>query len=412
MEYHLIKMSAAPEAPAFPKISNNKSAGWVNFGAKNLFPRDIITANAHSPVNTAIIQSAVTYIVGKGVKNTPDNVDKYVGQPNVGQTWDSLIARVALDYKTFGGFYLQIIVNKGGSTVSVFHQDFSEVRIGAITDTGKPLSYRIAADWTKTAGKNKPLELEVWPGIDAAVKGVAYMHAYTDYQPGLRYYCLPGYYAALDYVRADGALAEFYGNSIDNGFAPSAVMRMSSNPAQEVKEKFQEDLERSFTGAKGASRILVVWGEGENISSSVEPYQASNNVDIYTNVEAIVFQKIMSAHRLASPTLAGVSGSGNLSGNAAEIIDAYILYNYTVIEVMRNTILNELNKFTKINGTASLKIADLDVIKKIRETEATPAEPAAADGGDGDTALTAEPVRQARETRRFIDKLKKTLKWR
>jgi len=105
----------------------------------------------------------------------------------------------------------------------------------------------------------------------------------------------------------------------------------------------------------------------------VNAFRASANADTFNNVERIIFQKIISAHQLASPTLAGVSGSGNLSGNANEIINAYILYNYTVIEKMRGKILDHLNKFTKLNKTAPLVIEELDVIAKIRNTTITAA---------------------------------------
>ncbi|WP_243462633.1 phage portal protein [Bacteroides stercorirosoris] len=342
------------------------------FGTKNLFPQDIINYNSKSPVNASIIESTVTYICGKGVRDSQPNAKKYVGVPNANESWDDLIEKVAKDYKTFGGFYWQVIVNKGSTTVSLFHQDFSQVRIGEITETGKPVTFRISKDWTKTSGKNKPLELPVWPGsVSKAKKGVAYLFYHWDYTPGLNFYCVPGYYPAIEYIKADGTLGQFYNNSIDNGFTPSVVINMPSNPSEEKKAAFQKQMEDAFAGAKGASSIVILWGESDAVKPGITPFNASANADIYNNVEGIVFQKIISAHRLSSPTLAGVSGSGNLSGNAAEIIDAYVLYNYTVIEKLRRKILDKLNVFTKINGTGELFIEDLDVLPKIRETETT-----------------------------------------
>lgn len=369
-----ISLSAADTIPAYPKLSLNKSGGWVGFGNKNQFPQEIINYNSKSPVNSSIIESTVTYICGKGVRDSEVNSKKYVGVPNTGESWDDIIEKSAKDYKTFGGFYYQVIVNKGGTTVSVFHQDFSEVRIGQITDTGKPVTFRISKDWTKTSGKNKPLELPVWPGsIDKAEKEIAYVFYHWDYTPGLNFYCVPGYYPALEYIKADGSLALFYNNSIDNDFMPSVVISMPSNPSEPKKEEFQKDMEGAFAGP-GGKKIVILWGENDAVKPTITPFNASANADIYNNVEGIVFQKIISSHRLSSPTLAGVSGSGNLSGNAAEIIDAYVLYNYTVVEKLRRKILDKLNIFTRINGTGKLEIEDLDVLPKIRETEAPVAE--------------------------------------
>lgn len=369
--YAILNLSASDGGPTFPKVSVNKSGGWVNFGNKNLFPQEIIGYNSESPVNAAIIESKVTYICGKGVRDSQANAEKYIGAPNTSESWDDLIEKIAKDYTSFGGLYLQIILSNDTKTVSIFHQDFSQVRIGEITETGKPVTFRISKDWTKTSGKNKPLELPVWPGIDRAKKGVAYMFYHWDYTPGLDYYCVPHYYSALNYIKADGKLGSFYDNSIDNGFTGSVVITMPTNPAEEKKAEFQRKFEYAFTGARGGSRVLMLWGESENVRPVVTPFSASANADIYNNVEGIVFQKIISAHRLSSPTLAGVAGSGNLSGNAAEIIDAYILYNYTVIEKLRRRILDSLNIFTKINGTGNLVIDELDVLPKIRETDNT-----------------------------------------
>ena len=92
----------------------------------------------------------------------------------------------------------------------------------------------------------------------------------------------------------------------------------------------------------------------------------------------VIFQKIISAHRLSSPTLAGISGSGNLSGNASEIINSFILYNYTVIHKLRRKILDTLNIFVINNGYNKLTIKELEVISQIKEYEGksnnTPAE--------------------------------------
>ena len=386
-----VKMSKSTTAPAYPKIKNNKTGGWVEYGDKNKFPQYIIDIGSKSPVNKSIILSTVTYICGKGIRETANVADKFVGTPNVTESWDDVIEKVATDYKTFGGFYFQIILNKDEVTVSVYHEDFSKVRVGLIDDRGEPETFRISNDWQKTSGTNKPIELEKWPGLNEAKVGKAYIFHYWDYEPGLDMYSVPNWYSAIEYVKADGQLGEFYNNSISNGFTPSVVISMPSNPDPEKKAAFQSKMENAFSGSKGASSIVVLWGESNEVKPQITPFNASANADIYNNIEAIIFQKIISAHRLSSPTLAGVSGSGNLSGNAAEIIDAYVLYNYTVVEKMRIKILDKLNIFTKINKTAPLTIDELDVLPKIRETEGE---------------ATAEPAALSKKNS-FINKLKK-----
>lgn len=379
-EMTVIRLAAVDTSPAFPKMTVNKSGGFVSFGPKNDYPQYIVNLNSKSPVSTAIIESTVTYICGKGVRDSETNADKFVGVPNPTETWDDLIEKIARDYKTFGGFYLQVIKNKDSSTVSIYHQDFTTVRIGTISSVGDPETWILANDWPK-ANKSKMIkDIPTWTSLDEMDAGQPYLFYYWDYAPSLMHYCLPDYYAASEYIKADGTLASFYNNSIDNGFTPSVVISMPSNPVEEKKAEFQKKMEKAFSGAKGANSIVVLWGENKAVKPEIVPFNAAANANVYNEVEQIVFQKIMSANRLSSPTLAGVSGSGNLSGNAAEIVDAYVLYNYTVVNKKRRKILDTLNIFTKINGTAKLEIDELDVLPKIREAEnpdTAPTEPAA-----------------------------------
>lgn len=363
----VIKLSSNDKGAVYPKIKANRG-GWVNFGDKNDFPQELVKINRKSPVQGSILRSTVTYIIGKGAYDE-DTKNSYIGAPNPDESWNAVLRKVARDYKEFGGFYMQIIKNKGSETVSVYHQDYTKVRIGEVDEDGKPTSFMISNDWSKTSGKNRPVELTAFTNIDSMKDGDAYMFWSWDYLPALDYYSLPDYYEAMQYIKADGTLGEFYNNSIDNGFTPSVVISMPSNPPANEKNDFQEEMEDAFSGAKGASSVIVLWGENTEVKPTITPFNASANADIYNNVEGIIFQKIISANRLTSPTLAGVSGSGNLSGNAAEIIDSYVLYNYTIIKTMREEILEKINKFQKINKRKDIVLADLDVVNAIRAKE-------------------------------------------
>lgn len=357
--YTVIKLSDAVKN--YPDFTKN-TKGWINYGRDNLLPQRLIELNNESATNRSIIENKVTYICGSGV-----NDSEYYGQPNTNDDWDTLIEKIAKDYTTFGGFCFQVIQNQDGKNVSLFHTDFSKIRVGQVNEFGINLSFFLSNDWKKTTGKYAPVEIIAY-GAEEMKKGTPYLFYYKDYEPSLDYYPIPQYYAALSYIEADGLLGKFYRNSINNGFVPSTIITMPSNPSEEQKAQFQNDIESSYTGSNGANSIVVLWGESEAIKPIVTSYTASNNADLYNNVDEIIFQKIISAHRLTSPTLAGLSGSGNLSGNANEIINSYVLYNYTVIHKLRRKILDTLNQFAINNGYRKLVINDLDIASKINET--------------------------------------------
>lgn len=356
MNYAVIKMSESGKS--YPTFSKN-TKGWINYDHDNLLPQHIIELNNESAINKSVIENKVTYICGTGVRD-----DEYYGQPNPNDDWDILIEKVARDYVTFGGYCFQVILNENGKTVSLYHTDFSKIRVGEVNEFGVYLSFYLANDWRKTYGKYAPVRIKAY-GAEEMQKGVPYLFYYKDYEPGLDYYPIPQYYSALNYVEADGLLGKFYRNSINNGFVPSTIITMPSNPTEEQKGQFQHDIEKSYAGTNGANSIVVLWGESQEVKPVVTSYTASNNADLYNNVDEIIFQKIISAHRLTSPTLAGLSGSGNLSGNANEIINSYVLYNQTVIHQLRRKILDTLSVFTINNGYKPLIIEDLDITKQL-----------------------------------------------
>lgn len=388
----VLHLSVKKDVPAFPKVKANRK-GWVEYGQGNRFPIEITAFNSRSPVNTAIIESKVTYICGKGVRDSSRNRGAYVSRPNPTDSWDDLIEPLATDFETSDCMYLQVILNEDTKTVSLYHQDWTTVRLGRLDDRGRPESFYISEDWTKTSGDNEPVEIEAFTGFSNMDAGVPYLAWHWQYKAGLRFYSAPTYFAALEYVKADGTLGEFYNNCIDNGFTPSVVVSMPTNPPEPEKEVFEADMDRAFSGAKGACSVITLWGETDEVKPTITPFNASANADVYNNVEGIIFQKIISAHRLASPTLAGVAGSGNLSGNAAEIIDSYVLFNYTVIERRRKKLLDFLNQFVVHNGLQQLTIEELDVLPAIRATEAE---------GEGAMEKTAPATLSKRTSRRSL----------
>lgn len=358
--YSVINLSA--DIPTYPLFSKS-TRGWINYGRDNNLPQHIIDLNNQSAVNKAIIESKVTYICGSGIDDL-----SYCGQPNMSEDWDVLIEKIARDYSTFGGFCFQLIVNENGKSMSLYHTDFSKIRVGDVNEYGTALNYYLSNDWRKTSGQYAPVSIKAYGGEDLK-HGTPYLFYYKDYEPGLDYYPVPHYFSAINYVEADGLLGKFYRNSINNGFAPSVIITIPGNPGEDAKAQFNRDMTNTFAGTNGANSIVVLYGESQDVKPTVTPFVASGNADLYNNVNDVIFQKIISSHRLSSPTLAGLSGSGNLSGNASEIINAFILYNYTVIHKMRRKILDMLNPFVINNGYHKLAIKELAVVEGITAIE-------------------------------------------
>lgn len=385
--------------PVLPSVATKpRGKAGVFFGKDNLFPQEIINFIAKSPIQGSIIQSTAVYVRGRGV----NRVDRYVGEPNSEYDYETLLKRTASDYKTFGGFAWQIIPSKDKKNVHIYHHDFSEVRALELDDTGTQVKvWGVSKNWKNTTGKHAPVPLENWQTLDSAEEK-AYLFVYWDYRAGMSLYCVPDWFAGMDAVRTDGNLGVFWFSSVDNGFAPSAIVSCPTKFQNDGEQRqFEENVRDSLSGTHAGGKIAFMYGNMAGTLPQVTAFDASKNADMYNNVDTIVFQRIITANRLSSPTLAGLSGSGNLSGNAQEIIDSFILYSYTVIDEYRRTILNELNKFVKLNGFDPLEILDLEVVEKIKEANGITDAPQASTTADN-TQIVAQSS--------FMQNLKKILK--
>ena len=143
INYAVIKLSSSVKS--YPTFSKN-TKGWVNYDRDNLLPQRIIELNNNSAINKAVIENQVTYICGDGITDS-----EYYGQPNPNNNWNELIERLSRDYVTFGGYCFQVILNENGKSVSLYHTDFSKVRVGNVNEYGVNLSFFLSNDWTKNS---------------------------------------------------------------------------------------------------------------------------------------------------------------------------------------------------------------------------------------------------------------------
>jgi len=102
-------------------IANRKNL--VNYGEKNDYPFFLLDLFNRSAKHNAICTQKGAYIAGQGwsVPNLIAN--------RQGETFDSILKKIALDVTIFGGYCLQIIWNRAFTGIAeVYHMDFSKVR--------------------------------------------------------------------------------------------------------------------------------------------------------------------------------------------------------------------------------------------------------------------------------------------
>ena len=134
-------------------------------------------------------------------------------------------------------------------------------------------------------------------------------------------------------------------------------------PDEEKKQELYENLQRSFGGSENAGNILLLFGEN-GVSPEISSIE-SVNADLYNSVCDTVKLAIVSANRLTSPILAGISTSSGFSSKSDEIIAATVQYRLTVINSERQFILDAFNDLLVMNGYKRvLTIEDYNLAKE------------------------------------------------
>ena len=118
-----------------------------------------------------------------------------------------------------------------------------------------------------------------------------------------------------------------------------------------------------FTGAESGNRIMITFkNNDEDNPVTFTPFDKdSSNVNLFADNNSRTVDRILSAHRIANPTLIGLPNNGTGFANEGALLEAsFNLLNKTVINNMRKEITMTINKMFKINGVDdTIKITPL-----------------------------------------------------
>ena len=344
------------DKPYIDKMTRRDS--WVKFDYDNQYPERVLDMVNSSPLQKSILESRKTYILGAGL----DKVDENVYTPNMYESWIDLIEKCVSDYVYLNAFAVQVILNESGNRFSFYHQPVQQVRFANYNDKNFIEKAYLCTDWRKAQKNKNVVEIPMF-GSETPKKGKAYLLYFKPDQVGEYYYGIPEYMSAANYIMADAALSQYYNNYIHNNFSANLALRFPTEPTEEKKEELYENLRRSFGGAENAGNILLLFGENGVVPeiNSIE----SVNADLYNSVVDIIKLALVSANRLTSPILAGISTSSGFSSKSDEMIAAYTLYKLTVINSERAFLLKGFNKMLEMNGHSRVfKLLDFDIRKE------------------------------------------------
>jgi hypothetical protein len=313
---------------------------WVPFGVygHDDFFDAVSTAYRVSTTNSACIEGLADLIYGKGLYSKNVEFDKTL-QRVIPQEETK---RAAFDLKLFGNAAYQVYWNEEHTKiVKMYHIPIQTLRAEKLNDTNGIQCYYYCTDWNdQRAIKNKK-KLQAF-GTSNERMEVLYI---KNYFPGLYYYSLPDWVAALQYSMSEGEISNLHFNNITNGFLPAVMINFNNGvPAPEERQTIEDLIQAKFTGTDNAGRFMLSFNDDVATKPTIDVIQIENLHEKYSYVAEYTQDRILVAHRVTSPLLFGIRTNGNgFSSQSEEMMTAFSIMQAMTISPFQNLILNSLD---------------------------------------------------------------------
>lgn len=344
-EFASIQRESSKEYSRYESYSENKE--FVKFGQDNAFPDHLIDLVNNSSIHNTCVNAVVEGIIGDGLTS---NVESALDLANTeGESWNDIYKKVARDYKLFGGFALEVVWSNDGTTIAeVYHIDFSYLRAGEMNHRKTVEGYYLSDEWI---ARDRDGRIRGYTKIN--LDDAAYLPVYNPskaneeknqiiyhkpYSPGQKYYPLPDYVGALKVIDLDKEVDSFHNNNIKNGLAPSLSITTFTGANDEERRAIESMLRSQYGGPDNAGSMMYIDVDDPANAPVITPIPQNGADDYYYNLNEMVVQKILTAHRITSPMILGIKTEGQLGGRT-EVLDAYLLLLNTVIKPYQQDIL-------------------------------------------------------------------------
>ena len=349
-----------------PQIQEARGKNWIEYGTddyKNLYPQFIIDLYYNSGTHSAIINATAQMIAGQDItaKETDSvelnaKLENFFKNANSKETLHEVIKKCAFDFKLQGGFALNVIYSKSGQVAEIYHVPVERLRVGLPNELGRVDKYYICADWSNIR-RNKPQEVAAFNPLDRTTPSQI---LYTGlYSPNMEMYYTPDYSSACNWALIDSKISEYHLGNIERGFSGSYFINMNNGvPSAEERLQIERSIEKKFTGSGNAGKFVLSFSDSKDRAAEITPIEVSNADKQYLALQELLVQNIMTGHRVTSPMLLGVKTEGQLGGRD-ELMQAFEIYQNTVVKPYQEHILKTLEKILLVNDIQ----ADLQIVQ-------------------------------------------------
>jgi hypothetical protein len=304
-----------------PEPDENEFRGWVLNGKKNEFYQYIIDMQ-FSPTNGSICKTYIDLILGRGLayRTSQGNASQ------AAQDWakfktilsDKTLRALVTDFQVFNAYTAQVIKTNGKGLSEIAHLPKQKVVPAIDKDKNIVDSYWVSKDWAKySMTENTP---EMFPAFGSSSEPIEIFYL-KPYVVGQEYFETPDYASGLQSAEAEIEISNLNINSIKSGLSAGFMINVKngSNLEPEDKKKFKKSVEDKLTGTTSAGSFIINFA-GNDIEVEVVPFPTNEQAHKqWESLNDTAATKIMSSHRVISPSIVGLSNASGFSSVAEEM---------------------------------------------------------------------------------------------
>lgn len=324
---------------------------WVLNGECNSFFQYVIDRYNGSPTNSALINSYIDRMYGKGLSV----VNAKYNASEVARLWSILpkkeVRKIVSDCKLFGSAVGQVRYGKGSkrTIAKIEHLDRISVAPNKMDDEGEIPGYWVCNDWRNTIA-NAP---KFYPAFGKSKNNIEIFEI-KPYKAGKNYFADPDYLPSLQWAMLEEEIANFSVNHIQNGLSAGYIINFNEGiPEEDVQEETERRIHSKLTGSNNAAKVIISFNEDKDTAPTVEAVPNNANHEQWQFWAGEARQQIMTGHRLTTPMLVGVKDNTGLGNNANEMKEGSKLFHETAIRPLQNEIVDTLEPILRINKISS-----------------------------------------------------------
>ena len=348
-----------------PKIVEKRNKDYVFWGEDNMYPNKLNEVSLGSAIHGAILKTKTKMTHGDGflingaltkeeseakVLSLPANqkaeYDFLMKNKVGGENLQKVVKKLANDFQIYGCYAFEVLFNQDFTKISgIKYVDVKNVRAGKYED-GKINKYYYSRDWNDLRNC-PPKEILAYSEGNRE----AYNQLYFTKVGSLDYYGIPAYVGALNWIYTDMQLGIFHNANISNGMNPGLHFKFYKLPASRLEEdEIIHGIKKTWQGADKTGKMVATFSEGKETAMEIQPIEVSNLDKQLVHLAELCDKKILSAHQLTTPLLAGISVSGQLGGNT-ELELGYTIFDNVAMEADRQMISEDLQWIFNYNNT-------------------------------------------------------------